>query len=319
MNKNELSKYSLKTSYNILINLLKSQKEKKPSKKRIKKNKYKRIYKRLKPKSALLNKYLLLFLLLLIILIILYIIVLRVIKQSNITKKNYLNNNITISAINNNGLENNPFLNLTKFFEKRMNELKRSSIEYPLPKEIIFKPEMTDKDLKAFSYFMKKENIYFEFGSGGSTNLAFYYKLKKIYSVESDINWHNKLKINNINITYLTVDLKAIPNKFGTPGSGTNVEDWKKYIQAYKSEYNADIILIDGRFRVACGLDIFSKIKYDTLVLIHDYIGRNSYHILEKYYIKVECWDTLCAFFKNPNISSIPKDVYDKYIYIFGL
>ena len=89
---------------------------------------------------------------------------------------------------------------------------------------------MSVEDLKGFSNFMKKENIYFEFGSGWSTNLAFYYKLKKIYSVESDINWHNKLKNNNINITYITVDLKARPTKFGTPGLETNVEDWKKNI-----------------------------------------------------------------------------------------
>ena len=235
----------------------------------------------------------------------------------NKNKENYMNNNITIPQTNNyNELKNNSFLNLTDFFKKRMNELKRSSIEFPLPKEIIFRPEMSNEDIKAFSYFMKKENVYFEFGSGGSTNIAFYYKLKNIYSVESDVNWHNKLKNNNINITYFTIDLKAKPKQYGTPGDGTNVEDWKKYIQAYKSEYNADIILIDGRFRVACGLDIFSKIRNDTLVLIHDYTNRDYYHILEKYFIKIRSWETLTAFLKNTTITSIPKEVYDNYKYI---
>ena len=38
---------------------------------------------------------------------------------------------------------------------------------------------------------MKPENIYFEFGSDGSTNIASYYKLKT-YSVESDARWHEK-------------------------------------------------------------------------------------------------------------------------------
>ena len=82
--------------------------------------------------------------LLCLFLIIIIIIILRIFKtkyffQSNITK-NYLNSNITISTINNNnGFKNNSFLNLTKFLKTRMNELKRSSIEYPLPTEIIFK------------------------------------------------------------------------------------------------------------------------------------------------------------------------------------
>ena len=148
---------------------------------------------------------------------------------------------------------------------------------------------------------MKPNLTYFEFGSGGSTNLASYYKLK-VYSVESDALWHNKLKQNNINATYITIDLKA--NLWGYPGKDTTVKDWKKYFQAYQSKYKADIIFIDGRFRIICGLDIFSKIRNDTLVLVHDY-NRDDYHILEKYYIKVGEWGSLCAFFKNPNITSI--------------
>ena len=205
-----------------------------------------------------------------------------------------------------------PFSDLLIFFEKRMNELRRSSIEWPIPKEVIFKPYMYDNELREFSYFMKSSNIYFEFGSGGSTNLASYYKVKT-YSVESDINWHNKIKLNNISAIYITIDLKT--KDLGYPGKDTTVDDWKKYIQAYKNEYNADIILIDGRFRVACALDIFSKIGKDTLVLIHDY-DREYYHIIENYYIKVKTWERLSAFFKNPNITDIPKEIYDKYIFI---
>ena len=229
-------------------------------------------------------------------------------------KLKILNNHNTLNELKNNNIFNS--LNFSLFFENRINELKRNSIEIPLPNDIKFKPLMTLNELKAFSYFMKPENIYFEFGSGGSTNVASYYKLNNIYSVESDVNWHNKLKNNSINAIYLTVDLKTNGN-IGIPGPGTNVEDWKRYIQAYKSEYNADIILIDGRFRVACGLDIFSKIKNNTLILIHDYENRDYYHILEKYYIKIRKWDTLSAFFKNPKITSVPKEVYEKYIYIY--
>jgi len=48
---------------------------------------------------------------------------------------------------------------------------------------------------------------------------------------------------------------------------------------------------------------------------MHDYEDRKVYHALEKYYIKVKKWYTLSAFFKNPNITSIPQDVYDEYMY----
>ena len=170
---------------------------------------------------------------------------------------------------------------------------------------------MSLKELKAFCYFMKTGNIYFEFGAGGSTNIASYYKIQT-YSVESDPKWHKLLKDNNITANYITVDLKG--RFFGFPGNGTDVENWKQYIQAYKSEYNADIILIDGRFRVACGLDIFNKIRNDTIVLVHDYTNRKEYHILENYYLKMESWDTLASFIKKPYINFIPKVIYNKYL-----
>ena len=199
------------------------------------------------------------------------------------------------------------------FLENKLKDLLNPLIEWPLPEKIKFKPCMTTEELIAFLSFMKPNLTYFEFGSGGSTNVASYYKLK-VYSVESDILWHNKLKESNINATYLTIDLKTEINGWGFPGKNTSVEDWKKYFQAYQSKYNADIIFIDGRFRVICGLDIFKKIRNDTLVLMHDY-NRKIYHILEKYYIKVGIWGSLSAFFKNPNITSIPQYIYNKYMY----
>jgi hypothetical protein len=193
---------------------------------------------------------------------------------------------------------------------------KRNSVLYPLPKDIIFKPIMRKKEVIAFSYFMKPGNIYFEFGSGGSTNIASYYNVTT-FSVESDIKWHRLLKKNNIKANYITVDLKA--QKLGYPGKGTNIEDWKKYIQAYKKEYNADIILIDGRFRVACGLDIFNKIRNDTIVLIHNYIYRKEYKILENYYLKLKRWNTLAAFIKKPGINIISKHIYQKYMIFLSI
>jgi hypothetical protein len=218
-----------------------------------------------------------------------------------------------IEAIIQNTANNSIIKNeIPNYLEKKLKELQNTSIEWPLSKEIKFRPFMQEEELKAFLSFMRPNMVYFEFGSGGSTNVASYYKLK-VYSVESDVLWHNKLKNNNINATYLTVDLKT--NEWGFPGKDTTVEDWKKYFQAYQSKYEADIIFIDGRFRVICGLDIFPKIKNDTLVLVHDY-DRNIYHILENYYIKVGSWGNLYAFFKNPNITSIPQNIYNNYMYI---
>ena len=92
--------------------------------------------------------------------------------------------------------------NNKQFYEEYYISKIRTSIKWPFPKQIKFKPWMTNLERIAFSFFMKKENIYFEFGSGGSTNIASFYKLKS-YSVESDLTWHKKLKDNKINATFI--------------------------------------------------------------------------------------------------------------------
>lgn len=221
--------------------------------------------------------------------------------------------NFIISKYNNTNTElfDNFYSSPDKIYNFISKKYKRLSIIWPLPDEIKFKPFMSENEIKAFSFFMKPGNIYFEFGSGGSTNLASFYKVKT-YSVESDVKWHEKLKNNGIVANYITIDLKA--TSIGYPGNKTDVKDWEKYIKAYKKEYNANIILIDGRFRVACALDIFNKITNQTIILIHDYVNRKDYHIIENYYIKIKSWDTLALFIKNPKIDFISENIYNFYL-----
>jgi len=228
--------------------------------------------------------------------------------------KLYKKTDLLYSKLNNNNNHHHPYLN--KYYEdiafnSIINKRKRLSIVWPIPLEIKIKPVMTEKELIAFSYFMNPENIYFEFGSGGSTNIASFYKVKT-YSVESDKKYTEKLKKKGIVANFILIDLKV--NHWGYPGNRTNNKEWKKYIQAYKKEYNADIILIDGRFRVACALDIFTKIRNDTIILIHDYENRKEYHILEQFFIKIKKWDSLALFFKKPNIEKVPENIYNFYL-----
>ena len=100
-------------------------------------------------------------------------------------------------------IPSNNFMNYISFIKKYSGS---PSTSFSLPKDIKFKPLMSSNELKAFLYFMKPEKIYFEFGSGGSTNIASYFKVKT-YSVESDKKWHEKLKNNGIIANYITMVL----------------------------------------------------------------------------------------------------------------
>ena len=201
--------------------------------------------------------------------------------------------------------ENMPHLNeiiKKRTFEKRL----------PLPKEIKCKPHFRKEELIAFLSLLTKDTIFFETGSGCSSVIAKHYA-KKTYAVEGCTKFYKMGIKNGLKDVLLFNDLKPDNPTWSYPGKSSNIEDWKNYFQAYKKEYNADVILIDGRFKVATAMDIFNKIKDNTIILLHEYSSRPSYFILENYYNYVYHWGSLFAFVKKKNIKEIPMKIQKKY------
>ena len=76
---------------------------------------------------------------------------------------------------------------------------------------------LNNNDKKMFYKYLKNINIYFEYGSGESTYQAsILNNIKKIYSVESDIQWQNKLKqkITKHNINYIYHEINSKLNTY---------------------------------------------------------------------------------------------------------
>lgn len=201
--------------------------------------------------------------------------------------------------------------NLTEINRKRTFEKR-----YPLPKEINCLPHLKDgglKDLMAFTSFLTKDTIFFEFASGCSSIIANYYT-KKSYAVEGNKKWYDIGIRNGLRHNLIFKDLKCDGSgpMLSWPGKQSTIEDWKNFIQAYKEEYYADVILIDGRFRVACALDIFEKIRNDTVVLLHE-CQRKQYSEIENYYDKIYKWENLCLFQKKKDIKTVPLNIQKKH------
>ena len=154
-------------------------------------------------------------------------------------------------------------------FLSEINKRRSFKVRYPLPKSIKCYQHMREGgllDMVAFLSFLNKDIIFFEFGSGCTSVIAKYYA-KKSYAVEGNLNWYKEGIKNGLKNNIIFKDIKAIKkgHLWSEPGKESTLEDWKNYFQAYKKEYNADIIFIDGRFRVACAFDIFNKIKNETI------------------------------------------------------
>ena len=184
-------------------------------------------------------------------------------------------------------------------------------------------PHFGKVDIQMYNHYLNKANVYFEFGSGGSTYQACAKKnIKKVYSVESDLNWYNKVKtnINSNKLSFILVDLKCEPNNWGNPGKLCSIESKIQYSDSLcnltKEESEAiDLILIDGRFRVACCLKTFSVTNDNCLIIFDDFLNRKQYHIVLNYFdvIGYSAADKRMVILKKKQCQPPSDDIIKKY------
>ena len=182
-------------------------------------------------------------------------------------------------------------------------------------------PHLSENDKKIFYKYLDKGTVYFEYGSGGSTYQASIRKnIKTIYSVESDISWQKNLKqiITHPNINYLYNEMDTKGN-WGNPGkNATNIQkiNYSNHITKLSKEEqdSIDIVLIDGRFRVACCLKCYDAIKDDCFIAFDDFLNRPGYHIVLKYFNIIEkTQDKKMVILKKKKNVNIPKELIEKY------
>lgn len=166
---------------------------------------------------------------------------------------------------------------------------------------------MTDPEIALFMSYLNKASSYLEYGCGGSTYIAVQIPtINKIISVEGNKRWINKCREINIlshaekcgRLSFRHVEYNATDN-WSHPQSMNDKHLFPPYSEP-PSEHN-DLVLIDGRFRVACGLKLWKNISTNTIVIVHDYLDRPQYHILDQFYERIDSVDTLVVFRKKVN------------------
>jgi hypothetical protein len=123
-------------------------------------------------------------------------------------------------------------------------------------------PWMTYSIIYFLERKLQKSFSVFEYGSGNST-LWFSQFVNQVTSIEHDHNWYQKMES----------FYKQVPNiqySFRQLESGTYQNEILRYHKAF------DIIVIDGRERIACSLNSLNALK-DNGVVIWDNSDREEY------------------------------------------
>ncbi|MFA5732641.1 MAG: hypothetical protein WC934_11635 [Acidithiobacillus sp.] len=150
-------------------------------------------------------------------------------------------------------------------------------------------PHVSVEAVRMLYKIVTKESVVFEYGAGAST-IFFARNAKLIYSVENIKEWYDKVKeeleyfgLTNCKITHCEQEqiLEGEEDKYKDYLSTTRIHKnchFKKYaskIDRFPDNY-FDIILVDGRSRVACFLHAMSKVKPGGYIVLDD-SHRNKY------------------------------------------
>lgn len=158
-------------------------------------------------------------------------------------------------------------------------------------------PAFDDEGDRYFATRLPKARIYLEYGSGGSTIVAAKSRVR-FKTVDSDPFFlravENKITTefgsSNGDFIYCNIGMTHL---WGIPIfkrlSAGRRNRWKRYALApwlnHDASFLPDLVLIDGRFRVACALTtikyLINRVFFE--ILVDDYAPRAEYREIEKY------------------------------------
>lgn len=151
---------------------------------------------------------------------------------------------------------------------------------------------------------------YLEFGTGGSTGLAAAAPLASIVSVESDVAWIDRVRAQpdiaareqRGELIFHAVDIGPT-GRFGHPVDRQAVNRWSAYylgVWDRPAARTADLVLVDGRFRIACVLAAIVHTAPGTLLMVHDFWDRPCYHAILPFLDNVENVERMGVFRTAP-------------------
>ncbi|MEG2941642.1 MAG: hypothetical protein RR969_08680 [Thermomonas sp.] len=175
------------------------------------------------------------------------------------------------------------------------------------------RPEMTDAEIGVLRECFSKASSLVEFGSGGSTLLAVRSpSLRRIWSVESDPAWIARLRAEpdvataeqSGRLNLLAADIGPVGG-YGFPVDRSMQSAWPRYQEAVWDDAAAietDLVLVDGRFRVACALEALARARPHAVLLFHDFWNRPHYHPVLAFTDWLGSCDSLAILRRKPVI-----------------
>jgi hypothetical protein len=160
-----------------------------------------------------------------------------------------------------------------------------------------------DGDDQLFKNLASTCRVYGEYGCGASTAWIYHNTTSDIYSVDTDQNWSDRVskEINDVRVKIAYIDVGSVGD-WGYPLTFNRRHEFRDYcIWPWQQTRDIDLVLIDGRFRIACFLTCLKFARAGTRIIFDDYVNRPLYHVVEK-------WCRPMEFHGRQALFSVPND-----------
>jgi hypothetical protein len=180
-------------------------------------------------------------------------------------------------------------------------------------------PAMSEKELDLFFAFLKNSRNYLEFGTGGSTYAASRHVKQSIISVDSSAEWLDKLRVecanSEIDQKLIYIDIGPVGD-WGYPTELSSQPKWPRYheyVWELPESSQADLYLVDGRFRVACFAQTVIHCRPDALIGFHDFASRKQYHSVYEIAREVATAEDMSFFLPLPDVREKAMKIVEEY------
>lgn len=157
-------------------------------------------------------------------------------------------------------------------------------------------------------------SVILEYGSGGSTLIAARMPNKSVISVENDARWAKDMQawIASAELPSRPLIYPVDVGETGKWARPKNARAWKRFhtypLKVWDESFfqEPDVILIDGRFRIACFVTAYLRASKPMIVLFDDYLDRPHYHVVERLLAPTEFVGRMARFDLRP-LTEVPR------------
>lgn len=148
--------------------------------------------------------------------------------------------------------------------------------------------KLFDGDDQMFKSLVTEATSYAEYGVGSSTVWVAKNTGARIAGVDTSRYWIDKVLSDLNNEASGRLQLEHIDvgplRSWGRPEGYSMRSNFLRYVEKpFEIEPEPNVVLVDGRFRVACFLTSLAKSVPATSIIFDDYIARPEYHLVEDY------------------------------------